>query len=140
MFYKDYRAFYGGATPNIYKASHMGNGPQAQQKSLLRNKLAENAKRILNTKNFDDGFRVQKPAVDQSKILSESGFDATAALQKPKAQVPASYEQYEATGQASFTYARNPKVDKVTKTDPPVKNLGPKQRYNIVTGSIQQWY
>ena len=23
-FYKDYRAFYGGATPNVYQAGHMG--------------------------------------------------------------------------------------------------------------------
>ena len=46
--YKNYRAFYGGATPNVNQASHMGKGHQDQQRTLLRNKLAENAKRILN--------------------------------------------------------------------------------------------
>ena len=60
--YKNYRAFYGGATPNVYKAGHMGKGHQDQQRTLLRNKLAENAKRILNTKNFDDGFKITKKA------------------------------------------------------------------------------
>ena len=46
---------------------------------------------------------------------------------------------HEAQGGAVFNYARNPKVDKVTKCDPPIKNLG-KARYNIITGSLQQWY
>ena len=52
---------------------------------------------------------------------------------------PASYQAYKATGAAVFTYARNPKVDKVTKMDPEIKNLN-KARYNIITGSIQEWY
>lgn len=52
---------------------------------------------------------------------------------------PASYKQHESTGMANFVYAKNPKVDKVTKTDPPIKNMG-KLRYNIVTGSLQEWY
>ena len=52
--YKNYRAFYGGATPSISKATQMGAAAQNQQKTLLRNKLAENAQRILNTKSFVD--------------------------------------------------------------------------------------
>jgi len=58
----------------------------------LRNKLAENAKRILNTKNFDDGFKIQKVA--QSAVLKESGFDAAAsraAMEKRDQAEPASY-------------------------------------------------
>ena len=58
--YKNYRAFYGGATPNVNQAGHMGQHHKDQQRTLLRNKLAENAKNILNTKSFDDGFRIQK--------------------------------------------------------------------------------
>jgi len=38
----------------------MGEAHQDQQRTLLRNKLAENAKRILNTKSFDDGFVIAK--------------------------------------------------------------------------------
>ena len=109
---------------------------------MLRNKLAENAKRILNTKSFDDGFKITKKADQevQSQILKESGFDAAAtATVGATAKEPASYQTHSATGAAAFTYARNPKIDKVTKTDPPVKNLN-KARYNIITGSIQDWY
>ena len=109
---------------------------------MLRNKLAENAKRILATKSFDDGIRQversKNDTMSQSKLLAQSGFDATKALNKP-ADEPASYSQYETTGAANFAYQRNPKVEKVTETDPPLKNLG-KMRYNIITGSLQQWY
>ena len=38
----------------------MGNQQQDQQKSVVRNRLAENAKRILNTKSFDDGTQIEK--------------------------------------------------------------------------------
>ena len=92
----------------------------------------------MNTKNFDDGFRIAKKTdqAAQSQILKESGFDATAAaLAKKTAEEPASYQTHGATGAAAFNYARNPKVDKVTKTDPPIKNLN-QARYNIITGSI----
>ena len=111
---------------------------------MLRNKLAENAKRILNTKSFDDGFKaVSKKSDDaamQSKMLKESGFDAAASLKRAQEE-PANYQTYEATGQAGFTYARNPKVEKVTKTDPAIKiQQDKKMRYNIITGSLQSWY
>jgi len=79
----------------------MGAGHRSQQRTLLRNKLAENAKRILNTKNFDDGFRIEK--INQSAVLKESGFDAAAsraAMQKAEQTEPASYQQLEATGRA----------------------------------------
>jgi len=137
--YKNYRAFYGGATPNVNQASHMGAKHKDQQKQLLRNKLAENAKRILNTKNFDDGFKIEKKNISQSQVLSESGFDASKAMAKPKEMEPASYMQHESTGQSNFGYARNKQADKVTKCDPPIKNLG-KLRYNIITGSLQEWF
>ena len=66
----------------------------------MRNKLAENAKRILNQKDFGDGFQIQKKAPDQSAVLKESGFDAAAsAIQKPKEE-PASYAQLEPQGRA----------------------------------------
>lgn len=60
-------------------------------------------------------------------------------MEKTQADQPASYQTYKATGAAAFTYNRNPKVDKVTKMDPEIKNLN-KARYNIITGSIQEWY
>jgi hypothetical protein len=66
--------------------------------------LAENAIRILNTKDFNDGFQAKKRPIDQSAFLKESGFDAstsTAAIQKPKEE-PASYAQLEAQGRANF--------------------------------------
>ena len=53
-FYKNYRAYF-ASTPHAKHATHMGAHCQDQQKSLMRNRLAENAKRILNTKSFDDG-------------------------------------------------------------------------------------
>ena len=109
---------------------------------MLRNKLAENAKRILNTKNFDDGYKQPKKVDDslmQSKMLKESGFDATASLKRAQEE-PANYQMYEATGNAGFSYARNPKVEKVTKTDPAIKIQDKKMRYNIITGSLQSWY
>jgi len=57
-FFKNYRAFYGGATPNVYKADHMGGANyRSQQKGILRNQLAENAKRILNNKTFEDRYQ-----------------------------------------------------------------------------------
>lgn len=103
---------------------------------MLRNKLAENAKRILNTKSFDDGFKIaKKDTKSQSEVLQESGFDATKAMVTKASEEPASYQTHGTTGAAAFNYARNPKVDKVTKTDPPIKNLN-KARYNIITGSI----
>ena len=120
----------------------MGQHHQDQQRSLLRNKLAENAKRILNTKSFDDGFKIQKKEPKtQSEVLKESGFDATAdqAAVFKMPDEPASYQIHQANGQANFNYARNTKIDKVTKTDPPIKNLN-KARYNIITGSLQEWY
>ena len=46
-FYKNYRAFY-ASTPQVKYATHMGAKQQDQQKSIVRNRLAENAKRILN--------------------------------------------------------------------------------------------
>ena len=52
--YKNYRAFYGGATPAMNKASYMGSNAQNQQKNLFRNKLAENAQRILETDSFEN--------------------------------------------------------------------------------------
>lgn len=140
-FYSNYRAFYGGATPNVNQASHMGQGHQTQQRTLLRNKLAENAKRILNTKSFDDGFdiRAHKAAQNQqAAVLQDSGFDATTAS-KAAAVEPASYQTYATSGDAGFNYARNTKIDKVTKTDPAIK-LQNKARYNIITGSLQQWF
>ena len=70
-------------------------------------------------------------------MLKESGFDA-AAVTKSQTE-PASYHQNEATSSGNFTYARNPKVDKVTKTDAAIKGLD-RKRYNIITGSLQQWY
>ena len=99
--------------------------------------MAENAKRILNTKSFDDGYRaVKKEEKTQSEVLQESGFDATATMVGKQAEEPASYQTYGTSGAAAFNYMRNPKVDKVTKTDPPIKNLE-KSRYNIITGSLQ---
>ena len=71
----------------------------------------------------------------QSQMLKEGGFDAQAAMKKG-IEEPASYQKYDSTGQAAFSYARNPKIDKVTKTDPPVKNLDARMRYNIITGSL----
>ena len=58
-FYKAYRAYY-AATPQVKHATHMGEHIQDQQKSIVRNRLAENAKRILNTKSFDDGVAIAK--------------------------------------------------------------------------------
>ena len=60
-------------------------------------------------------------------------------MAKPKESEPASYMQYESTGQGNFGYARNKQADKVTMCDPPIKNLG-KLRYNIITGSLQEWF
>ena len=142
-FYKNYRAFYGGATPSVNKAAHMGQVHKEQQKTLLRNKLAETAKRILNTKNFDDGYvqpsREKTNASMQSEMLKDAGFDAQAALKRSKDD-PASYLVHKSTGQAAFTYARNPKIDKVTKMDPDIKPVDKRMRYNIITGSLQDWY
>lgn len=132
--YKNYRAFYGGATPSVHQAGHMGRQHKDQQKTLLRNKLAENAKLILNTKSFDDGFelkRQEKPP-SQQQVLQASGLNPVEAK---KSEEPASYMSHKAQGMANFKYERNPKVDKVTKCDPPLKNLG-KARYNIITGSL----
>ena len=79
--YKNYRAFYGGATPAINRANYMGNNAQAQQKSLLRNKLAENAQRILETNSFEStkaqewlDNRKQMAKFSQSEVLKQSGF------------------------------------------------------------------
>lgn len=113
----------------------MGRQHKDQQKTLLRNRLAENAKMILNTKSFDDGFdikKLQKPP-SQQQVLQESGFNP---IQTKASEEPASYMTHKAQGTASFKYERNPKVDKVTMCDPPLKNLG-KARYNIITGSLQ---
>ena len=60
-------------------------------------------------------------------------------MQKPAQAEPASYATLEPQGRAEFKYVKNPKVDKVTKCDPPIKNLG-KLRYNIITGGMQEWY
>ena len=65
-FYKNYRAFY-ASTPQVKHATHMGAHQQDQQKSVVRNRLAENAKRILNTKTFDDGTQVEKVRPQQSE-------------------------------------------------------------------------
>ena len=120
----------------------MGKAHQEQQRTILRGKLAENAKRILNTKNFDDGFQAPKrsASLSQADLLKQSGFDPrAAAIAQKTTKEPASYTVHEPTGGASFKYNRNPKVDKITKTDPPIKNLG-NARYNIITGSLQEWY
>ena len=81
--------------------------------------------------------------MSQEEILKQSGFDAQ-NINSGKNTIynaePASYGTKESTGQASFTYARNKQIDKVTKTDPPPKNLQKGTRYNIITGSIQDWY
>jgi hypothetical protein len=53
---------------------------------------------------------------------------------------PASYGTMQASGEANFAYQRNKQIDKVTKTDPPLKNLQQGKRYNIITGNIQSWY
>ena len=121
----------------------MGQVHKEQQKTLLRNKLAETAKRILNTKNFDDGYvqpaREKTDASMQSEMLKDAGFDAQAALKRSQDD-PASYQVHKSTGQAAFTYARNPKIDKVTKMDPPIKTVDQRMRYNIITGTLQEWF
>ncbi len=96
----------------------------------------------MNTKNFDDGYVAKKrdDAAVQSEMLQNAGFDAQAALKRTKEE-PASYQVHESTGRAAFSYARNPKIDKVTKTDPAIKvSADKKTRYNIITGSLQDWY
>ena len=53
-FYKNYRAFYGGATPSTEApgTKHMAPIFQQQQNRLLKNKLQATAEQILNTKSF----------------------------------------------------------------------------------------
>ena len=79
--YKNYRAFYGGATPAMNKASYMGSNAQNQQKNLFRNKLAENAQRILETDSFENvkakewlENRRQMAKMSQEEVLKQSGF------------------------------------------------------------------
>ena len=149
--YKNYRAFYGGATPSISKATQMGAAAQNQQKTLLRNKLAENAQRILETKSFVDertnqilAERREMAKMSQSDVLAQNGFTSEQMLAQTKNSIynaePASYGLNETTGDAAFNYTKNKSIDKVTKTDPPLKNLNQGTRYNIITGSLQSWY
>ena len=96
---------------------------------------------ILNTKNFDDGYKATKTPMSQRAILKESGFSTAAAEVSKPDQEPASYTIHNSQGAANFTYSRNPHVDKVTKTDKEIKMQGQeKMRYNIVTGSLQSWF
>ena len=149
--YKNYRAFYGGATPALNRANYMGDQAHEQQKTLLRSKLAQNAQRILDTKSFENpkadawlANRRQMAKMSQEEVLKQSGFAASDNLSLKKKTIyneePASYGVFENTGAANFTYARNKAIDKVTKTDPPLKNLQKGTRYNIITGNIQDWY
>ena len=110
----------------------------------MRNRLAENAKRILNTKSFVDGKNTIEKIVPQQsegektqqEHLAQSGF-ADAPMTKT-IEEPASYNVHKPTGELNFTYKKQP-FDSVTKGDPPVKNLQA-ARYNIITGNLQQWY
>ena len=149
--YKNYRAFYGGATPAMSKVAQMGSAAQDQQKTLLRNKLAENAQRILETKSFENEKvskwlkdRQEAAKLSQQEVLDASGFEKTNILSQAKDTKfnaePASYGVTASMGDANFSYARNKNVDKVTKTDPPIDGLQKGVRYNIITGNLQSWY
>ena len=117
----------------------MGVNQQDQQKTIIRNRLAENAKRILNTKSFaEDLSKIEKVAPKKSnektqeEHLKQGGFEDP---QLVKTLVPpASYEKKNPSGALEFTYKKQP-YDSVCKGDPPVKNLQG-ARYNIITGSI----
>ena len=76
---------------------------------------------ILNTKNFDDGYKATKTPMSQRAVLKESGLNTAAVQEQKPDQEPASYTIHNAQGAANFTYSRNPHVDKVTKTDKEIK-------------------
>ena len=120
----------------------MGSKQQDQQKSIVRNRLAENAKRILNQKSFDTGQTVEKTGKvksaqkTQEEHLAQSGFTDPNVVKK--AEEPSSYTIHKAQGELGFEYKKQP-YDSVCKPDPPIKNLNG-ARYNIITGSVQPWF
>ena len=114
-FYKNFRSFYGGDTPTVARSLFMGQKMQEQQKGLVRDTLAKNAKQILNTKSFEDKaisqqleqtLRARKEAAQktQAELLADSGFDKTKSRTSSSraATLPVNYEKHGAQGDAKF--------------------------------------
>ena len=134
---------------------------------MIRNRLAENAQRILETKSFADGsgqLAARQVADENSRRYQQanrafwgvSGRSQVASHASQRSQPPASQRStLLASGHANaqqavqrsspslqdagFNYNKNAKAEKVTKNDAPLR-VPQGARYNIITGSVQPWF